>query len=152
MEGLNCDKYKKSSKFWSRANKSSANKGKHVINVTAAFQNQQVYRMPWIVHTVHDLHWPVLECSRRGYLWGLSPPSLSLWSRVELQILAYLLLQSLLFFLLENPIKKWSLNLEVVFFFLISLSYFQEFLYTFRDIEIFTVLHYRQVCLDKYDK
>lgn len=43
-------------KFWSRANKSSANKGKHVINVTAAFQNQQVYRMPWIVHTVHDLH------------------------------------------------------------------------------------------------
>lgn len=53
MEGLNCDKYKKSSKFWSRANKSSANKGKHV---TAAFQNQQVYRMPWIVHTVHDLH------------------------------------------------------------------------------------------------
>lgn len=47
---------KKSSTFWSRANKSSANKGKHVINVTAAFQNQQVYRMPWIVHTVHDLH------------------------------------------------------------------------------------------------
>lgn len=117
MEGLNCDKYKKSSKFWSRANKSSANKGKHVINVTAAFQNQQVYRMPWIVHTVHNLHWPVLECSRRGYLWGLFPPSLFLWSRVELQILAYLLLQSLLFFLLENPIKKWSLNLEVVFFF-----------------------------------
>lgn len=116
MEGLNCDKYKKSSKFWCRANKSSANKGKHVINVTAAFQNEQVNRMPWIVHTVHDLHWPVLECSRRGYLWGLSPPSLSLWSRVELQILAYLLLQSLLFFLLENPIKKWSLNLEVFFF------------------------------------
>lgn len=56
MEGLNCDKYKKSSKFWCRANKSSANKGKHVINVTAAFQNQQVYRMPWIVHTVHNLH------------------------------------------------------------------------------------------------
>lgn len=56
MEGLNCDKYKKSSKFWCRANKSSANKGKHVINVTAAFQNQQVYRMSWIVHTVHDLH------------------------------------------------------------------------------------------------